>query len=418
MFIKISHINYKESYKSFIDTLDREQGFEVFFELLARVLSVFIFPLLYLILAFVNIFIKVKIGFLFNRRLGHLALNTDLFLRRRQLGIIPSNTYFLFFSYRPANKQLVKMFGRNINIINSEFLTKLVAPIGFFATRFWQPLPFNSNEYLEFTKADRTLFFTDNEEVLGKKELKKMGLKKDDWFVCIFARDDEYTSIKFSTTNNARANHRNSDIDSYTDAIKYIIDKGGFVIRTGYKVAKEIEYKHKNMIDYAVHYRSDFMDVYLAANCKFYIGTSAGGSDMAHIFDTPFVGINYMPIGYAPFGKNEIYIPKNVYYKNTCKQVSFERQINLLGNLKVSLGDCPKEIMDKMGINLINNTPEQILSVTQEMFLRLNGAFENNVEYKNKLLIFNNILNNSTSLGKKIKHRVGSDFLIRMKLNE
>ena len=125
-----------------------------------------------------------------------------------------------------------------------------------------------------------------------------------------------------------------------------------------------------------------------------------------------------MPIGYAPFGKNEIYIPKNVYYKNTCKQVSFERQINLLDNLKVSLGDCPEEIMDKMGINLINNTPEQILSVTQEMFLRLNGAFENNVEYKNKLLIFNNILNNSTSLGKKIKHRVGSDFLIRMKLNE
>ena len=39
-------------------------------------------------------FFWIKVGFLQYGRIGHLALNTDLFLRRRQLGIYPDGPFY------------------------------------------------------------------------------------------------------------------------------------------------------------------------------------------------------------------------------------------------------------------------------------------------------------------------------------
>ena len=73
----------------------------------------------------INLVYKVKIGFLYNERLGHLVLNTDLFLRRIQLGLIPNDVKYIFFVYNPANKQIVTMFKRVLTVIESEFFCKI-----------------------------------------------------------------------------------------------------------------------------------------------------------------------------------------------------------------------------------------------------------------------------------------------------
>ena len=54
----------------------------------------------------------IKVGGLQYLRIGHLALNTDLFLRRRQLGIYPNDPYYLFISNpnNLANRQLLNMW--------------------------------------------------------------------------------------------------------------------------------------------------------------------------------------------------------------------------------------------------------------------------------------------------------------------
>ena len=56
----------------------------------------------------------IKVGGLDYGRIGHLALNTDLFLRRRQLGIYPNGPYYCFISNpnNLANSQLLKMWKR------------------------------------------------------------------------------------------------------------------------------------------------------------------------------------------------------------------------------------------------------------------------------------------------------------------
>ncbi len=388
-------------------------------DIVIRILSLLLFPFLYTVLFLIKPFKKIKIGFLFNRRLGHLAVNTDWFLRNQKLKQENDNYYYLFFAYKPANEQLVKMFQRELNIINNEWLSKLFSPIGFFNTQFSQPLLIDgSSEAFEFSNIDSLLTFTKEENNLGKSELLKMGIKENDWYVCIFARDDRYSKEEFHNIDHSSTDHRNGDIDSYTSAVKYIIEQGGFVIRMGYKVSKRFGYQHKKVIDYAVDYRSDFMDIYLAANCRLFIGTSAGGSDVHYVFDTPFVGVNFVPIGTAPYGKNDIYIPKSLQYKKTGKTVPFEVQIKTMKDQIVSFGISPEDTIDNYGMELIDNTPDQILNVVKERMDRLNNVWKDDYAHKEKLDDLNSILDENNHWSRGFRHNIGSDYLVKMDLRE
>ena len=51
-----------------------------------------VLPLLYLS----EPFYRIRLGLLRYQRIGHLALNTDAFLRRQQLNGVPKRTFFLF----------------------------------------------------------------------------------------------------------------------------------------------------------------------------------------------------------------------------------------------------------------------------------------------------------------------------------
>mgnify|MGYP001288206865 CR=1 FL=1 len=69
----------------------------------------------YIILPFCRIqFVKVR-----DDRIGHLAINTELFLTRLELGIImKKRTIFIgIASTRPCNEQLLKMYKRKLNIV-------------------------------------------------------------------------------------------------------------------------------------------------------------------------------------------------------------------------------------------------------------------------------------------------------------
>ena len=93
-----------------------------------------------------------------------------------------------------------------------------------------------------------------------------MGIDLDkDWFVVIYARDEAYLNETQSHQLPGGwdyHNHRNADINSYHLAIQYILDQGGFVIRTGYKVKNKLDFIHPRVIDYANLCRNDFMDIF------------------------------------------------------------------------------------------------------------------------------------------------------------
>jgi len=384
------------------------------FDVIIRLLSLTLFPFLYLFLAL--FFPNVRFGFLYNRRIGHLAHNTELFLRRRDLGLVDETKKYIFFSYKPANNQLLRMFKRNIFIIESEWITKLFSPFGFFETKFKCPLPFIANEHHEFHNAKSTLKFTDVEQQIGLERLRQFGLKDDDWYVCIFARDNAYTDLVFPKLDHSSMNHRNSDINSYIPAVKLILERGGFVFRMGYTAEKPFGLEHPRIIDYALTSRTDFMDIYLPAHCKFYLGTSNGTADLARIFDKPHAAVNWMPIGTAPFGKNEIYIPKVIIDKADESPIPFSMQIEILGNLSVNFFDDPIILLPRLNLALRNNTPDEIYDLTLEMLNRLDGNYSQSSLYMEKFIKYRNVLIKSNHWCSGVENQIGDKFLMSMKI--
>ena len=86
----------------------------------------------------------------------------------------------------------------------------------------------------------------------------------------------------------------------------------------GAKVDKTLKTKNTNIIDYATNgSRTDLLDIYIAANCHFFIGGNNGLDNVPLVFRRSLVKVNYMPIefltGYTP---NHIVIFKKHWLKD------------------------------------------------------------------------------------------------------
>ena len=403
--------------RAFIEKQKGKSAFSISKELIVRFLSIAAFPFLYLVLALISIYRPIRLGFLFHERLGHLALNTDLYLRRRHLGNIPANETHVFFVYSPANVQLCRMFARRMTLIHSEFLSKLISPFGLLRTRFWVPLPFFGNEYEEFNSAPPQIEFTEEEKRIGRDFLSRIGIDESQWYVCIFARDHRYYREFSPNTDVTFSDHRNADIDTYGLAIESIINAGGWVIRMGSSVEKPLSYKHPRVIDYASSCRDDFADVYITAHARFFVGTTSGASDMAVLFDVPFVGVNYMPIGCAPFGKHSIFIPKRIVLTVTGMQVPLKEQLLVFTGNQMSASIIPEHVLDEKGWQFRDNTPVEILEVVEEMMERLEGQFAEGPEYPEVLIRYSTMLP-SENIYRSNKSPMGKKMLLSMYLGD
>jgi putative glycosyltransferase (TIGR04372 family) len=350
----------------------------------------------------------LKVGRLHADRIGHLATNTDLFLRRRQLGIYPDGPYYCFVCSPKdlANHQLLTMFKRVIPIYESRALTLMFngsLPL-LKRTPFYQDLPLICDEYYEFNNAKPSLYFTPDEIVKGRKILKKMNVDFDkDKYVCIFARDDSYLKNIVPHNNWDYHNNRNSDINRLTETAKYLIDKGYIVIRVGSIVKKPINFSHEKMIDYPYsEYQSDFTDIFLIANCTFVLsGSCSGLINAVSLFDKPVLTVN-MIIGFPPFAKNCLYIPKK--YKNikTGAYLSIKDAIKLGPKWTNSIS---------LGIEAEEASAQEILAVTKEMLARLENRFEESAESKRLNQIYQNLWKEADSYFCKTESPIGIDWL-------
>ena len=72
--------------------------------------------------------------------------------------------------------------------------------------------------------------------------------------------------------------------------------------------------ENKMIIDYASHHRKDYLDIYLASNCLFYLGDSCGFDAAITIFRRPKAITNYIPFEYYPsFSKSDMVIFKKIW---------------------------------------------------------------------------------------------------------
>ena len=347
-------------------------------------LSLIVILLIYLVEPLIMVrFISIESG-----RLGHFLANTEIFLCEKDAGInIPKQKYFdIFFFNDICNKQIAKMWKRELFIVPRFFifpiynLNKILTKIfPRFKKHIAGSLQSDRDVYNLLEKSKPHIHFTEKELKYGEEFLKKCGLSKKTKYICLIVRDAAYLKEKYPEKNWSFHDYRNYEIENFYEAAETLTKRGYFVFRMGSKVEKKFSTENKMIVDYAnLPDRSDFLDVYLGANCSFCISTSCGFDAIPFVFRKPIAYITVPIQHFFTSSKNFLIISKHHFSENLNKKLSFSEI------LKVGATDCENSNDYKnKNITLIENSSEEIKDFSLEMLDRYENKWiddKNNIE--------------------------------------
>lgn len=223
-----------------------------------------------------------------------------------------------------------------------------------------------------YSRSAANLVFSDEDEEVGRRMLGAMDLDPDASFFCFHCRDSRYLNETQPGSNWSYHDYRDADIANYVLAAERVADRGHIALRMGAIVEKPIASKSPSVLDYASKHRSDFMDIYLGAKCRFYLTSDTGISIVPEVFKRPVVYTNFVPIARpSTWVRDGLIIPKKLFLINEDRLMTFSEIVNSAVGIGGRSG-----VFDELGIEIRENTPEEIAAVALEMEDRISGIWE------------------------------------------
>ena len=203
---------------------------------------------------------------------------------------------------------------------------------------------------LELTQFDRDR---------GQEMLKRWSIPENAWFVALHVRETH----EFDPRGGP-----NSDIYTYLPAIESIVSRGGWVIRMGHPGMKPLP-SLPQTIDYAnSEDRVDWMDVFIWASCRFFIGTSSGPVTAPPTFGKPILYTNATNMGLNPNFPSSLMLPKLFWSRRDNRYLTFKEMLDgpMAWTVAKSFEGVDGEFAD--------NTPDEIKAAVIEMLDRLESS--------------------------------------------
>jgi putative glycosyltransferase (TIGR04372 family) len=328
-------------------------------------------------------FALAYLGFRFLRvpcvdRIGHLALDIDSYLKENMLLKRRVRPIYLLGeagssrSDVPANPALMRYWSQYIYTVGPGRLWRFLAAV---RDRFG-PVDDLADYAFNITTSARAyeiqgkwngraplLSLTATDRQRGQEVVREMGLPDDAWFVCLHARESGY-----SPADEHYHSYRNVDIASYEKAIADIRARGGWCIRMGDPSMRSIK-PTAGVIDYALsRFKSDWMDIYLCATCRFFLGDNSGLFSLAGCFGTVAALTNTTPLscGYSAYC-GHLSIPKQMLRHGRVMTLA-ECLSNEVGRLRLTWE------FEQADISFVNNSSDEIAALVREVFDRLDGT--------------------------------------------
>lgn len=309
-------------------------------------------------------------------RIGHMVAEVDCFLKERALGLIPDERLILLLDRRRAgNRALLDVYKHHFTVLDRPWQRRLfseLAKIPALRLPLGRPI-IGLGESARYPQVlglwgDRPPVITlpDDIETRGRARLAEMGVPEGAWFVCVHVRESGYSPADESTHA-----HRNADIASYRPAIEAITSRGGWVIRVGDPTMRPLE-DMEQVVDYALSdLKADWMDLWLCAHNRFFLGTTSGLTMLAAMFNKPSALVNLIPHG-ASYGMapNDISIPKTLVNRS-----GRPLRLGEIFGTPLSLYRFAF-VFEAKGVRILDNSPEEIRDLVVEMMDRLEGRFE------------------------------------------
>lgn len=306
-------------------------------------------------------------------------LYLDLYLREDKiLYNTPRGKIFVLASrFYDGNPYIIDLYKTHVTLIRHPLLKFLLSPFFMSPVFAGASFRFDSvfsaagiahrvwNEYAG-KYGDSLIHFPEEDKIKAAKIL-AAHIPVDQKFVALHVRD-------LGFYGNPHQNTRNADIDTYKDAILYLIDQGYAVIRIGDPSMKTIDHLVNEcgtmLFDYAHSgIRSPMMDGYLLSQCDFLIGLASGPSSIPPLF-----GINTVLINWYNAATGAYYMPgdlttfKIFTYKDSGKPVPF---VDLFKPPYSK--NPPRPVLEAAGVTLIDTPSEDILATVCEFVEQRNS---------------------------------------------
>lgn len=358
-------------------------GIKVLWRKLARLIfEGFVWPIALIATLLIRIlepFILIRTNSLFSSRIGGLSAWTDIYLCEKDAKYGFPTKRFIDIWYhgeKPCNEQMAKMWERTITIFPRWLMSRIAKvqknlPGG---ARFLIPptWSFDPDERALLRRTQPHVQWTDREVIRGWKNIEKLGIAKGENFVCLIVRDNAYLNWWRPNETWAHFDYRNGDIDNYVLAAEALATRDIYTVRMGVKIEKRIPSNNPFVIDYASDgLRTDFMDIFLCAHCKFAIATPVGLDEVQRLFRRPIVRTDFINWrhqinrGDLSIGKHHLDSTRN--YQLTWREI-LELETRSDYSFEVKFYDTNK-------IKPVYNSPQELLDIVLEMDDRLNHTW-------------------------------------------
>ncbi len=207
-----------------------------------------------------------------------------------------------------------------------------------------------------------------NEEAAS--QARAHGIAPDARLVCIHAREAGYkrgSEIHDTKPDTGRDDRvRNAQIESYLEAVDYLVQRGYTVIRLGDPSMTPL--RHPGVVDLATSpARTNLLEVYCLLRSDLIIAGESAYVNVICLTNTPILLVNATePISAYSVRAPGLFLPKTVVDKNTGTRLT---------NSDLLSRDYHRWFRDIKKYLYVDNSPEDILDATREMLDWINGEW-------------------------------------------
>jgi putative glycosyltransferase (TIGR04372 family) len=303
-----------------------------------------------------------------------MSIELDSFLKERALGSLPARRWFVTAPLRStANRHFMGYWAQEVPVVTDNTLCALLGVMS-----KWYFMKQDVSHYtLSLSGSHRmypinaawsprppVLCLRSEDEAHGREVLGRLGVPPDAWFVGFHAREPGY-----SPADEPIHAHRNGSPQALVPALSEIARRGGWCIRMGSPTGAPSPALPR-VIDYARSpVRSERMDVFLCARARFFLGNTSGISFVSSTFGVPVAFANMIPMSTLGMLPRDISIVKLLRRRESPKPMRFDEVLGgPAGNFRFAT------LYDEAGIEVVENSPDEILELVREMLDRLDGT--------------------------------------------
>jgi len=384
---------------------------------------------LYVLLKIISKVVTVKIGHLGKTGKESLLISyIEPYLRNIKLSSGWS-TIVIVIDPSPLhtnNQQLIKMYRKKVIIIDREneyLMNSLSILYGLlFDDNPMKILLYSRCRNIKkhrdlWSNHDTVISFTEREKSKGERGLDKIGLVNNEYF-CFGLREDSYfqqiySRDMFSHINNWEAGPdsrvRNPKLSTYVKLAENITNNNLKAVRMGKYSKEKVITDNRNIIDHATSgLRSDFIDTYMIANCKFLINGASGIFFFASLFNKPIFMSDVYSLSTGVLNMSDIFMPSLLWDKKNKKLLTFKQMLEL-GMSETSYMSSLKE----NNLEIVHNSEYELTESANELISIIDGTriFDDKDDYLNKK--FKDIVANMPGNDGGYDTKISSNFIKR-----